>query len=120
MLTRALGLRIAAALLALVVVVLLANALLGGKRAAVEARLNGNLAGAAVQSGADAVQTVGAQGASETTIDAQTKENDHAIRAAPGAGAPVDPAAHNAGLGGLCKRAAYRLDARCVQFTPAR
>lgn len=120
MLTTTNIIRIAAAVLALLVVVALASALLSGSRAKVEARLNGNRADAAIGSGEDAVRTVGNQAAAETATDAITRENDHAIRSAPGADAPVDPAASDAGLRGLCRRAAYRRDPRCLQFTPAR
>ena len=118
--TRTIALRVAAGLAALLIVLWLVNALTGGKVAQVVARLQTNLAGAAIESGGDAVQTVGSQAASEDRTDTITKENDHAIRSAEGAAAPVAAAADRAGRASLCRRAAYRLDPACVQFTPAR
>lgn len=75
---------------------------------------------AATQSGADAVDTVGRSQSVERAADEMTRENDDAIRFAPGADAPVDPAVRDAGLAGLCRRASYRNDPKCVQFAPAR
>jgi hypothetical protein len=72
-------------------------------------------AGAAVLSGSDAVETVGTQQAAEQRGDAITKENEDAIRGASGATTHVDPAVRNAGIAGLCRRASYRLDPRCLQ-----
>lgn len=106
---------IGAALLALAAWWLIAT-LTGGSRAKTEAKLNANVAGAALESGTDAVGTVGAQHASEGAVDALTRENDHEIRNAPGADAPVDPAAHAAGIRSLCKRAANRQRAECLQY----
>ena len=95
------------------------SAMTGGATARTEAKLNRNTADAAMASGKDAVATIGAQGAAEQAVDALTKENDHAIRNAEGAGAPVPPAVAAAGRFSLCKRAAYRGTAECMQFTPA-
>ncbi len=47
-------------------------------------------------------------------IAATTKENEDAIRAAPGATTPVPAAANDAGLRALCMRAAYRDKPRCA------
>lgn len=98
----------------------LRHALVGGAVAKVEARLSGQQVGAAQASGGDAVNTVASVAASEAAGDALTLENDRAIRTAPGAAAPVDPALARAGMRGLCRRAAYSGDQRCLQFTPAR
>ncbi|MCB5423961.1 hypothetical protein H0274_01710 [Altererythrobacter sp. CC-YST694] len=92
----------------------------GGKSAKVDARLNRNLAGAAMESGSDAVAAIGGQIASEAAADSLSSENAHEIRSAPGADAPVDPAAHAAGLHSLCKRAAYRGRPECLQPPAAR
>lgn len=91
-------------------------ALTGGSRAKTEAKLNRNVAGAALDSGSDAVGTMGEQHAAEVAADALTRENDHDIRNARGADAPVDPAASAAGLRSLCKRAAYRQRPECLQY----
>jgi Flp pilus assembly protein TadD len=88
--------------------------------AGTRAKLATGQAGAAIGSARDTVQTIGNQIAAETHIDDITKENEHEIRAAPGANAPVNPAARDAGLRALCKRASYRGDPKCVQFAPPR
>jgi hypothetical protein len=80
-----------------------------------EARLQTNQTGAAMASGADAVETLGQTAAAEAAADTITRENDRAIRNAPGAGAPVDPAADAAGRASLCRRAAYRGRPECLQ-----
>lgn len=91
----------------------------GQATAKVEARLANNQAQAALDSGADAVSAVGAVGAAEIRIDVITRENERAIRTAPGADAPVDPAIHAAGIASLCRRAANRGRAECMQQPPA-
>jgi hypothetical protein len=102
-------------------------AVIGGVRscqmastAKTEAKLSANQAGAALASGKDAVDTLGKTAAAEANTDTITEENERAIRQAPGADAPVDPAVHDAGLRSLCRRAAYRGKPECVQFAPAK
>jgi type II secretory pathway component PulM len=90
------------------------------RTAKTERRLAENQTEAALESGADAVGTVGAVGATEVQIDLITRENERVIRTAPGADAPVDPAVHAAGTASLCRRAAYRGSEQCLQFAPAR
>lgn len=85
-----------------------------------KARLSAVQAKAAAQSARDAIEATGAVSARSGASDALTRENENAIRAAPGAAAPVDPALRDAGLLGLCRRAAYRGDPKCVRFTAAR
>lgn len=89
--------------------------LTGGKRAKVEANLNANVAGAAVESGKDAVNTVGTQQASEAAIDAATIQNAVTIHSAVGADAPVGPAVGNAGVAAICRRASARNDPKCAK-----
>jgi hypothetical protein len=84
--------------------------------AKVETRLATGQAGAAIASGQDAANTVGNRMDTDAATDTITRENDNAIRNAPGASAPVDPALRDAALRGLCRRAAYRGDARCLQY----
>lgn len=97
-------------------------ALIGGvhscrlaRTAKTEVRLSNNQTGAAIASGADAVDTIGKSAAAEAAADTITRENDRAIREAPGAGAPVDPAVDAAGRASLCRRAAYRGRPECLQ-----
>lgn len=72
-------------------------------------------AGAARDSGKDAVETVGQQAGRENDADRITEENENEIRNAEGASDPVAPGVRDAGLGSLCRRAAYRDDPRCLQ-----
>ncbi len=69
--------------------------------------------GAAVESGKDAVTTIGNRADADAAGDAMTRDNDAAIRGAEGADAVVAPAARDAGLAALCRRPAYREAARC-------
>lgn len=85
-----------------------------------EARLGKNQTEAAQQSGEDAVNTVGAAGEREAGIDETTRTNEREIRNAEGADAPVAGGVRDAGLRSLCRRASYRNDPRCVQFTDPR
>lgn len=80
-----------------------------------EARLARNQAEAVSQSGSDAVNTVGAAGDREAASDALTRDNEAAIRNAPGSDAAVSAEARAAGMGALCRRAAYKDDPRCAK-----
>lgn len=90
-----------------------------GSTAKTEARLSRNQTTAALESGADAVGTIGAQSAREAAIDAITKENEDAIRSAPGADAPVPAAVDAVARERLCRRAVYRQRPECLQYPPA-
>lgn len=85
-----------------------------------EARLSQGQTGAALESGRDAVATLGKTSGFEAATDTITEENQRAIRNAPGADAPVDPASRDTGLRSVCRRAAYRGRPECLQFAPAR
>lgn len=85
-----------------------------------EAKLAGNQVEAVQRNAEDAIGTVGAAGNRETAVDATTRSNEKEIRDAQGADAPVDPVVRDAGFASLCRRASYRRDPKCVQFTPAR
>jgi type II secretory pathway component PulM len=117
---RGVAVLLGAVLVAIIAGLLLWNAWSARATAKAEARLSKNQTEAALESGADAVGTVGAVGATEVQIDVITRENERAIREAPGADAPVDPALRTAGLQALCRRAAYRGRPECLQFAPAR
>ena len=80
-----------------------------------EIKLSKGQAGAAIESGRDAVDTVGNVAANASASDQLSRENENDIRKANGAGAPVDPGVNGAGLNSLCKRASYRLDPKCLQ-----
>jgi hypothetical protein len=64
-------------------------------------------------SAADAIATQGAAAARERASEDLGRTNEREIRNAKGANAPVDPAARDAGLRSLCRRAAYRESERC-------
>lgn len=100
--------------------VLLWNAWGAASTAKTEAKLGANQTGAAIASGADAVATLGQSARAEAATDSITRENDRAIREAPGADAPVDPALRDAGLRSLCRRAANRGKPECLQLAPAK
>jgi hypothetical protein len=70
---------------------------------------------AASNSAADAIGTVARSGEASRASEDLTRSNDRDIRAAEGANASVNPAARDAGLTALCKRAAYREDPRCKE-----
>ena len=107
-----------AGLAAVLVLVAVYNAITARPKA--EARLNRNQAQAAQASGRDAVDRVGAAAEREAEGDALTRSNEKEIRNAQGADAPVDPAARDAGLRSLCRRAAYRRDPKCLQLANPR
>jgi len=67
---------------------------------------------AAATQGAAAIAAAGAQRAATDTQIHQ--DNTHAIQAAPGASAPLDPRLNAVGVAGLCKYAAYSGDPRCA------
>lgn len=112
--------RIIIGVILLVLLIVAILAIRGCSSGKTEAKLANGQSQAATQSGRDAVQSVGNQSAAEIQVDAITKENEDAIRSAPGANAAVAPAARDAGLRALCRRAAYRGDPKCLQFAPAR
>ena len=113
------GIVLAALMACLLVAGLARRVITSGSVAKAEVRLAGSQADAVSSSAADAIATIAAGAAREAADDAITLENDHAIRTAPGASAPVDPGVAAAGLAGLCRRAAYLRDHRCLQFTAA-
>jgi hypothetical protein len=87
----------------------------GARTAGAEARLSKETAASAIESGGDAVNTVGAVSASEAATDVIGRTNDAEIRKAEGAGQVVPVAVDAAGRASLCRRAAYRSDPRCLR-----
>ena len=90
------------------------------RTAQTETRLAAGQAGAALASGQDAANMIGNRMDADAGTDTVTRENAHAIRNAPGAGAPVDPVLRDVALRGLCRRAAYRHDPKCLQHADSR
>lgn len=85
------------------------------RTAGAEAALSRNVGGAAIASGQDASNTVGAVGASAAAYDQTGRTNDAEIRKADGAGQSVAAGVDRAGRNALCLRAAYRRDPRCLR-----
>jgi hypothetical protein len=85
---------------------------------AAQARVDQGQKGALANSAADAIDTVGNAAARERASDDLTRSNAEEIRNAPGANAPINPAAHDAGLRALCRRQAYRDSKRCRLLQP--
>lgn len=75
--------------------------------------------GAAVQSGADAVTTLGNQQAAEQELDAATQERADAIFNLQDAGKAVGDSTADGWHALMCKRASYRNLPECVQRAPA-
>lgn len=71
---------------------------------------------AAVESGHDAVDTVGNVAAAATDSERLSQENDKEIRNAKGASVRVDPAVSTAGLRAFCKRPSGARTERCRVF----
>jgi hypothetical protein len=80
-----------------------------------EADLAKRQAESATASGKDAVNTVGEAAARESTGADLDRSNEKEIRNADGASEVVRPGVRDAGLDSLCRRAAYKRDARCLQ-----
>lgn len=87
-----------------------------GGRQATEARVDTGRADAAIQSGADAANTVKDASDREAASEALTRENERAIRDAEGSDEPVAKPVRDAGLAALCRRVAYRDSARCAAY----
>lgn len=122
-LTAKLALKILAGLVALGIIV---GAVLyfvtGPRRAKVEAA---QATGSSIQSQAtakaaqDALKITVDNQAAHSRIDVVTHEATDAIRSAPGASAPIDPAADAAGRRALCLYDAYRAQPACQQLLDA-
>jgi uncharacterized protein HemX len=90
------------------------------RTAATESRLQQAQSGATVESAKDAIATQGAAAARETASEDLSRNNEKDIRNAEGSADPVKPAARDAGLRAVCRRAAYRDSERCrLLLSPA-
>lgn len=85
-----------------------------------QSKVSAGQAGAAGESGKDAVDTTAGAGRREASSEELTRQNERDIRGAEGAGDQVKPGVQGAGLAALCKRTAYRDDPRCKAKEPAR
>lgn len=109
-----------AAAVALVLALLFLGQCQRARTAGAEAALSKETGASAVASGRDAVGAVAAVSGRESAGDAIGRTNDAEIRKAEGAGQAVPGAVDAAGRSSLCRRAAYRGDAKCLRFPPAR
>jgi Flp pilus assembly protein TadB len=85
------------------------------RTAAAESRVEHAQSGALLNSATDAIATEGAAARRETASEGLTRTNEEEIRNAKGSDAAVDPAARDAGLASLCRRASYRASERCLR-----
>jgi hypothetical protein len=83
-------------------------------QAAVQAKVDAATAKAGAGAAQDTVKIVVVHDQAAAAIDAQTQENDHAIRSAPGASTPVDPAFADTLRHALCMRVAYQRQPGCA------
>jgi hypothetical protein len=81
-----------------------------------QAKLNTGLADSRTASAKDAIQVTVDAAKRDAEADRLTRENADEIHQAPGADAPVDPRATDAGLRSLCRRPSYRCSIRCMQL----
>lgn len=95
-----------------------ASSWMSGQSAKVEVKLKDNQVEAAMESGTDAVNTIGDQSGSEAAIDELTEGNRNEILSSDGSDAPVNPDVRSAGLRSLCRRAAYKQRDECLQLSP--
>ena len=78
-----------------------------------QAKVSSGQAGASLQSGQDAANTVGNRMDADASEDQLTRTNGDDIRKADGAAAAVAAPVRDAGIAALCRRAAYRDSQRC-------
>jgi hypothetical protein len=90
------------------------------RREATAAKVDATLSDARAASGKDAVDAVAGGATRDAAIERVTRENDDAIRNAPGAGATVDAGVDGVGRASLCRRAAYRDSEQCQRMLGAR
>lgn len=83
------------------------------RQQAAQSRVDKAQHGALENSAADAINTQGEVSARDRASEDITRTNEKDIRNAEGANDPVNPAARDAGLASLCRRAAYRDSERC-------
>lgn len=92
----------------------------GDRKRANEAQASQAVAEVRAGAGGDAVNTVATNAASEAATDRQTTENRDAILNAPGADAPVDSRAGDAGRRAQCMRRSTQRDPVCQRLLGTR
>lgn len=80
---------------------------------AAQERVEDSQARAQTNSAADAIGTVSRSGEAQAASEGQSRQAERDIRSAEGANQAVNPAARDAGISALCKRAIYKDDPRC-------
>lgn len=104
---------IALGILLLVAIGLLIAQWQKGRTAAAESRLERAQSGAVVESAKDAIATQGAAAEREKAIEKTGDDHEAAIRAAPGADAPLDRGLNRAARSRMCDYAANRNKPEC-------
>ena len=90
---------------------------IAGDQLKVQAAQGGAIVAAGDQKAAAAAAAVTAQSADQDAQDQAThQENADALRAAPGADAPLDPSLNDVGRRGMCQYGAASGDPGCVQL----
>ncbi len=83
---------------------------------AAQSRVGTGQAGAAQESGNDAIETVSNRSEADRASEDLTRDNARDIRGADGAGEKVNPAVDRAGRVAICKRASMADRPECAQF----
>ena len=83
------------------------------QRQAAEARLGRAETAAASKSAREAIETIGRAQGREAAGEALSRSNREEIEHGQGSDAAVGRGVHDAGIDGLCRRAAYRDSERC-------
>lgn len=104
---------IAIALLTAIILIAGPRTCAKAERQRAEIRVGQEQGKAATASGRDAVVTTGAAAQRERASDELSTTNQRRIDHAQGADVAVGAAVHDAGIDGLCRRAAYRDSERC-------
>lgn len=81
-----------------------------------QAKLERAQSTAAAESAKDAMIVVSGAGEREAGSEGLSRSNEREIRAAPGASERVNSGVDLAGRAALCRREAYRADAKCAMF----
>ena len=110
----------ALALIALLVLILFVVSWCSERKRVGVAKTGQIIAEGQTAAGRDAVGITAADAKADAATANINRENEDAIRNAPGADALVDPALAAAGRAGLCKYASYRDRPECVQHPRSR
>ncbi len=103
----------AAAVFAVVIIV---ASIIHGQREAAQNKVDAGMGQARSESAADAMQTVERAHDAQAQSEALSRENEDAIRNAPGANQAVDPRVSDVARRRLCERASLRRTPECLQL----